>query len=106
MAPGKAPTKTDNGVNVFNAVTAPSGSIFSVSQKGDGSGAVDFVIRADDPDNDNNLRAKIMYNSGSACSFGAGSDPTLDMTDENTTATYGDPKVDNNMEYQVGSSTG
>jgi len=106
QAGNKASATPEVATTTINSVTAPSGSIFSVSQKGDGSGAVDFVIRADDPDNDNNLRAKIMYNSGSACSFGAGSDPTLDMTDENTTATYGDPKVDNNMEYQVGSSTG
>lgn len=106
QAGNRASATPEVSTTTINSVTAPSGSIFSVSQKGDGSGAVDFVIRVDDPDNDNILRAKIMYNAGSVCTFGASSDPTIDMTDENTTATYGDPKVDNNMEYQIGSSTG
>lgn len=88
-----------------SSYTPPTGFIGSVSQKTDGSGAIDIAIVADDPDNDNTLRAKVEYESGSDCTFGSPSDPTLDETDVNISATYGDPDIDNDSEYQVGTTT-
>ncbi|PIP34038.1 hypothetical protein COX22_01145, partial [Candidatus Falkowbacteria bacterium CG23_combo_of_CG06-09_8_20_14_all_49_15] len=88
----------------------PYGYIQSSSQqRKDGSGVVDMTILVDDPDNNDTLRAKIMYYQKGAldCDFsGAFSDPTLDESDASTFATYGDPEVDNDSEFQVGTTSG
>ena len=89
-----------------SSFTPPTGSIWTVSQKTDGSGAIDVVISADDADNDDTLRAKIEYKEGSSCDFSTSSDPTLDTADANTTADKGDPEVDNSSEYQIGTTSG
>ncbi|MCK4540294.1 hypothetical protein KAU09_04030 [Candidatus Parcubacteria bacterium] len=89
-----------------SSFTPPTGSIFSLSQKTDGSGAIDIAIKADDGDNDNTLRAKVFYEAGSGCVFSPPLDMTIDATDENVSATYGDPDVDNTSEYQVGTTSG
>jgi hypothetical protein len=87
--------------------TNPPAAVFnSAAQKTNGSGAVDISIEVDDPDNNNNVRARIDYVSGSTCNFASPLDPTIDSTDANTTADFGDPKVDNDEVYQVGSSSG
>jgi len=89
-----------------SSYTPPTGNIFTAAQKSDGSGAVDISIQVDDPDNDNTVRAKIMYQGGTNCSFTGSEDVTIDSTDANVSATYGDPMVDNNATYQVGTSSG
>jgi hypothetical protein len=86
--------------------TAPIGSFNSVAQKTDGSGAVDVSFDAADANTIDNVRAKIEYQAGDSCSFSSSSDPSLDTTDANTTAVFGDPKVDNNSAYQIGTTTG
>lgn len=89
-----------------SSYTPPTGSFVTVSQKTNGSGSVDIAIAVDDPDNDDSLRAKIEYAQGNTCNFSTPLDPTIDPADENTTATYGDPKVDDSYAYQVGTTTG
>ncbi len=86
----------------------PSGFItVSTRQKIDGSKTVSLTLLVDDPDNNDTLRAKVMYRPGEDCNFsGTSSDPTIDTADAKTYATYGDPKVDNAYPYQIGSSTG
>ncbi|NTW22415.1 hypothetical protein HGA34_02595 [Candidatus Falkowbacteria bacterium] len=89
-----------------SSFTPPSGSIITTAQKTDGSGAIDFTISAQDPDNDDTLRAKIDYVAGVGCDFSSPSKATIDTADANTTATYGDPKVDQAATYQVGTTSG
>ncbi len=88
-----------------SSFTPPTGAIFTATQKTDGSGIVDMVVRVDDPDNDDSLRIKMEFVSGAACDFTTPLDPSLDETDENITAVYGDPDIDNNSSYQIGTST-
>jgi len=83
----------------------PTGEIVSLAQKRDGSGAVDVTLRADDPEDDD-LRARVEYEAGSDCAFLATSSPTLDEADSAVTAEQGDPEIDNNHQYQVGTTTG
>lgn len=89
-----------------SSFTPPLGSIISLAQKTDGSGAIDIAVQADDPDNDDTLRARVDYELGTACTFNTPLDPYIDPTDDNITATYGDPDVDNGQTYQVGTTTG
>ncbi|MDA3840399.1 MAG: fibronectin type III domain-containing protein [Patescibacteria group bacterium] len=89
-----------------SSFTIPTGSMVSTIQKLDGTGAVDILLQADDADNDNTLRAKIEYVAGAVCYFTTPNIATIDSRDAYTSADYGDPKVDNNLVYQVGSSTG
>ncbi len=96
-----------NGTEV--AVTTnnpPEGSFYSISQRPDGLGAVDISIQVDDPDNNDEVRAKIEYEAGSGCSFLSPLKTFLDETDGNATSTYGDAKIENDNEYQVGNSSG
>lgn len=101
-------------VTTASSFTPPSVTINSVAQKTDGSGAIDISIMADDPDNDDTLRAKIEYVAYSgSCDFTSPLDPTIDPADESTYSTThgtfdpaGDPEVDNSEPYQVGTSTG
>lgn len=84
---------------------APTGSFSTVVFRADASGVADVAIEVDDAE-DNNVQAKLEYVAGSDCNFTSPSDPTIDTTDSNTIADYGDPKIDNNQTYQIGSSTG
>ncbi len=88
-----------------SSLTEPIGSIVTMSQKTDGTGAISIVIRVDDDDNDDQLRAKAQYRLGDNCD-GALSDPYLDDSPGAVTATYGSPppQIDNNAEYQVGTT--
>src|SRR3989339_45020 len=85
---------------------APVGAINSVAQKTNGSGVVDFSIEVDDIDNEDILRAKVEFATGTSCVFVPSGDPTLDTTDANITADYGDPDIDNGAIYQVGTTSG
>jgi hypothetical protein len=81
----------------------PSGFVDNLSsEKTNGSGIVDMVILVDDPDNDDTLRAKVFYEAGDTCAFASETNMTVDEADISTTATYGDPDVDNAEDYQVG----
>ncbi|PLX21685.1 hypothetical protein C0584_02095 [Candidatus Parcubacteria bacterium] len=89
----------------YTVNNAPTGSFVSASQKIDSSGVIDIAIEVDDTDDDD-LRARIDYVSGDTCDFGTPLDPYLDETDGNATSTFDDAKIDNNLTYQIGSSTG
>jgi hypothetical protein len=86
-------------------LSPPEGSFVSANQKGDGSGRVDVSIAVSDASHDE-CKAKIEFATGTACNFTSPGDPTLDETDANIAATYGDPDIDNNYPYQVGTTTG
>jgi hypothetical protein len=104
---------TDNGtaLNSYNTypiltiAPPPSSSFISANQKNDGSGIVDAAILVDDGHRDQ-LIAKIEYEVGASCSFTDAHKATINETDSNTTATYGDPKIDNDYAYQIGTTSG
>jgi hypothetical protein len=107
-----AGNKATATAEVFGTTTAafnpPFGyTLNSTAQLTDGSGLVDWRISVTDPDNDQTVRAKAMYQPGNTCDFTSAAyfDPTIDPTDENITATFGDPDVDNNYPYQIGTTT-
>ncbi len=102
---GNKASATEIVVTTNAAARPPTGYFNSVAQKTDGSGSVDISIEVDDPDNDDTVRAKLEYVAGADCNFTTPLDPTLDETDANITADYGDPDIDNNSVYQVGTST-
>jgi len=107
LAGNKSSSTIELVASTTSSFTPPTGTIYSVAQKTDGSGGVDIAVRLDDPDNDNTLRIKVEYVLGASCDFSSPLVPTLDELDINTSATYGDdPVTDNGQEYQVGSSTG
>ncbi len=91
----------------FTTNRLPTAHFNSAGQRTDGSGRVDVSIEVYDLDGDN-VKAKLEYGtySGGLCNFSPSSDPTIDTTDANTTADFGDPKIDNNENYQIGSTTG
>lgn len=114
-SPGnKASSTAELVVTTISSFTPPDGTINSIAQKTDGSGALDISIMADDPDNDDTLRAQVEYVAYSgSCDFAAPLDPTIDTADANTYAYIhgsfdpaGDPKVDNSAPYQIGTTTG
>jgi hypothetical protein len=84
---------------------APTSTFNSAISRSDGSGIVDIGIKANDINN-NNLRVKIEYATGTTCDFSDSGDPTLDATQANISADYGDPVIDNNYLYQIGTTTG
>jgi|APSaa5957512622_1039677.scaffolds.fasta_scaffold17280_2 hypothetical protein len=90
------------GVVTVVLAATPTASIDSVEAKAESS-TIDLTVIFDDADDDDTLQAKVEYKLGDDCSSGT-SVPTLDNTDENTTATYGDPEVDTAEIYQVGQS--
>ena len=77
----------------------------STTQKTDGSGTVDIGVEIDDPD-DQVTRAMLEFATGTACVFSPSGDPELDETDSNITADYGDPYVENDNTYQIGTADG
>ncbi len=81
-----------NDVPTVASVTAVLGA--------DGAGDVTITFIMDDPDDDDTLQAKIEYSVNGG---GAWADPTLSTTGSETSATYGDPGIDNAaVTYQVG----
>ena len=86
--------------------TEPTGSIDTISQKTDGSGRIDIRILVNDADNDDTLRARLFYEQRDNCdAFTVFNDPTIDDNDAYVEALHGDPAVDNNYLYQVGTSS-
>ncbi len=106
LAGNKATATTEVVATTTQSFNPPTGYINpSTAQKTDGSGTVDVTILADDPDNNDTLRAKLFYEAGNSCAFSSVTNITVDESDENIAATYGDPDVDNSSYYQVGTST-
>lgn len=89
----------------FTSNSAPTVSISSAAEKTDGTGAVDIAVVVDDADNDDTVRLKVQYKAGGTCDSG-NSTSTISETDALTTASNGDPKVENDNEYQVGNGSG
>lgn len=85
--------------------STPTSTIVSAVPRRDASGDVNISIIADDYDHDD-LKAKVEYVANATCDFTSPNKATLSLNDASTTATYGDPKIDNNLSYQIGSSTG
>ncbi|PLX26881.1 hypothetical protein C0583_05515 [Candidatus Parcubacteria bacterium] len=92
-------------VTTDSAANPPTGDFNSVAQKTDGSGVIDISVEIDDPDNDDTLRLKLEYVAGASCDFSSPLDPSIDSSDENITADYGDPDLDNNYPYQIGTTS-
>ncbi len=82
----------------------PIGSfvLASTTQKTNGSGVVDIGISVDDPD-DNDLRARIQYATGTTCNFSSSGRALISENDADIFAQHGDPDVDNSLTYQIGS---
>jgi len=104
-AGNKASATVETLGTTASSYNPPTGFLVATNQKDDGTGAIDIAILVDDPDNDNTLRARILFDEGIDCDFSTPAKATLDETDENISATYGDPDIDNNSFYQVGTST-
>lgn len=86
--------------------TKPVGIFNSLVTKRDGSGVVDAQIQVTDAEGGYS-KAKLEYVNNATCDFSVNSyDPTIEPTDASTTATYFDPKVDNDSAYQIGTTTG
>ncbi len=82
----------------------PTGLINSAVKAGNGTGRINLSLEIDDPTNDDS-RAKLEYYRDSLCR-GTAYDVTLSIADASTTADFGDPKIYNEEDYQIGSSTG
>ncbi|MFH0891862.1 MAG: DUF2341 domain-containing protein [Candidatus Falkowbacteria bacterium] len=112
LAGNKATCTQETVASTSMSSNPPTGyfSFGGTTARTDGSGTVDITIQVDDPDNDNHVRAKIMYKATAVCNaaqFLSGYlDPTIDDDHDNITATYGDPYVDNDYPYQIGTTTG
>ncbi len=83
----------------------PDGDFNSATLRTDGSGIVDISIEVSDSTGDPS-KAKLEYATGTSCVFSPSGDPTLDTTDANITADFGDPAIDNTNAYQVGTTSG
>ncbi|MCK5061335.1 fibronectin type III domain-containing protein [Candidatus Parcubacteria bacterium] len=103
---GTAQVIDEVSITVFSmklkSINTPTGTFNAAVQRMDGSGVVDISVDINDGDDDD-CRVKIEYILGSDCG-GLPDYPTLDTVDINTEATYGDPEIDNNHSYQVGTS--
>lgn len=106
IAGNKASSTIELVASTSNSFTEPVSTLISAGQVTNGSGAVNLVFTADDADNDDTLRAKIQYEAGVGCLFTSSTSAIMDTSDASTVANYGDPKIDNSLAYQVGSSTG
>ncbi|MBU4217261.1 fibronectin type III domain-containing protein, partial [Candidatus Parcubacteria bacterium] len=83
----------------------PTGIFNSFAQKTDGTGVVSASIEINDLGRELNT-ARLEYVANANCDFSGGTlDPSIDEADEKTTADFGDPLIDNNAIYQIGTST-
>jgi len=80
---------------------APTISNLTASERQGGSGYVDISFDVETEDNAADTEAYVEYSVGGA--FGKA---TISTVDANTSATTGDPKVDNNNTNQIGNSSG
>lgn len=101
---GTANSGVDSSSQTFTITvtnTAPVVGSLTASQKTNGTDVVDFAFQVSDADLENQVQVKVEVN------VGTGWTPAiLSTVDANTTATFGDPKIDNTASYQVGTSAG
>lgn len=90
------------GNSISPSNTAPAISLASAVQAVDGSGEVTISFAVSDADNDDTVRALVEYMIDGV-SYNAA---LISETDSKTTATFGDPQVDNNAAYQIGTDSG
>ncbi len=86
---------TTDGGELWQLNYIPEGSALTAAQSDDGDGKVTISFAISDEENDNTY-AQIQYNVGSGWQ-----DPTISTNDSETTATFGDPSVDNSASYQI-----
>jgi hypothetical protein len=84
---------------------APTSTITSAAQTVNGSRLANITFQTWDQDQQD-LRAKIEYDVGADCDFAATSTPTISTVNASTTASVGDPQIDNNSAYQIGTASG
>lgn len=96
---GKVAFTFDGGGGPAN--TAPTAASVTASQVADDSGDVSFSFQADDADDDDTVEALVEYNIGAGWEKA-----TISTTDDNTTATFGDPEIDNTNAYPIGEAAG
>ena len=87
----------------FTLAPNPEASFVSAHQKNDGSEAVGIEMDVLDW-NSNYNSVKIEYVQGGTCDFTTPLDPTLD--ESSISADFGSPVIDNNYEFQIGTTTG
>ncbi len=76
-----------------------------ILQKNDGSGAVDISIEADDLNNNDTLKAKVVFATGTSCSFVTPATPLLDENGASIQVDFGSITISNANPYQVGASS-
>lgn len=79
----------------------PVASSVDAYQNSSDRNKINISFRANDPDNADNIKARVEYNIGSGWQKA-----TIMVNDQETYASHGDPKVDNSVDYQVGNSQG
>lgn len=79
----------------------PVVSNVDASQNSGDRNKINISFRANDPDNADNLKARVEYNIGSGWQKA-----TIMVNDQETYASHGDPKVSNAADYQVGNTQG
>ncbi len=98
-SPGAAGSLGSNKNIVISTNQEPTASTVTAVQGTDGTSDVTITFIMDDPDDDNTLQAKIEYSLNGGSSW---NDPTISTTGSETSATYGDPSVNNAATYQIG----
>ncbi len=86
---------------VIQTNQAPTVAGVTGAQSTDGTGDVTIGFIMDDLDDDDTLQAKIEYSLDGGSTW---ADPTISTTGSETSATYGDPDIDNAQTYQIGQS--
>jgi len=83
---------------------APTSTFLSAAQKVNGSRLADITFQTWDQDTQD-LKARLDYVSGADCNFTFPLKPSISTVDASTTALSGDPKIDNNLTYQIGTTS-
>ncbi len=99
VSPSRSVNVANNTNWGFNA--APTVASVTGVQASTGTANVTITFIMDDPDDDNTLQAKVEYSLDGG---GSWNDPTLSTTNADTSATQGDPSINNSVTYQVGQS--
>ncbi len=99
VSPSRSVNVANNTNWGFNA--APTVASVTGVQASTGTANVTITFIMDDPDDDNTLQAKVEYSLDGG---GSWNDPTLSTTNADTSATQGDPSINNAVTYQVGQS--
>ena len=100
-AGGGLATAGSTGSLVTLCNQAPTASSVIPTQSTDGSGDVSISFVIDDLDNDDTLESLVEYSIDGG---GVWAKATITTTDAETTATFGDPFVNNGETYQVGTT--